>query len=839
MIGIVIVSHSTKLAQGTVELARGVAGPEVKIAAAGGLASAEGALGTDVNLVVQAIDEVYGEDGVLVLMDLGSAVLSAEMALEQLDEEKRKRVLLCDAPLVEGAVVAAVQARIGSPLDQVAALARGALAPKADHLALPVAPSRSEISPPAESLDSTRTLYLTIRNRLGLHARPAARLVQIAARAQAQVNVRDLTTGRGPANAKSINAIATLGVTEGHQIEVTAFGSDAQAVLTSIRALAEDNFGDAETDRTQLSFPQAAVRPSEISAAPSIYLQGLAASPGIALGPARHFRPQRAAPLHQNVLDPQREWDRLVQTLQTTRLQIQRTRDALTARGDKSASGLFDAYLLYLEDEALLAPARRLIFEEHADAAVAWRRAADQWVAEYRALGDEYLRGRAVDMDQIGDQVLGNLSVYETPAPVMPEPGILIAPDLAPIQIANLDPVRVLGICTAWGAPTSHSAVLARTLAIPMTVGLNEGILRLSEGTPLILDGDRGTVLANPSPEQVDEYSRRRQAARAIQVNAQATSAGPAITRDGRRIEIVANVGSIADARVAVAAGAEGVGVLRTEFLFLNRPTAPDEEEQYVSYRAIAEALGGRALIVRTLDVGGDKPLPYLAMDPEANPFLGRRAIRLCLAQPEFFKTQLRAIVRAAAEYPVKIMFPMIATLAEWRAARERLLEARSEVKDRGQPVPDAIETGIMVEIPAAALEAEHFAAEVDFFSIGTNDLVQYTMAAERGNPNVAALGDSFQPALLALIERVARAAHTHGKWVGVCGEMAGEALAVPVLIGLGIDELSMNPSAIPQVKAIIRDWNESAARGLAQRVLELRTSEDIRAYLQGVCLDA
>jgi multiphosphoryl transfer protein len=343
------------------------------------------------------------------------------------------------------------------------------------------------------------------------------------------------------------------------------------------------------------------------------------------------------------------------------------------------------------------------------------------------------------------------------------------------------------------------------------------------------VDGEQGQVWLNPEEAILVEYSYRaqaRQAARSVEL---AASAAPAVTRDGRHVEVAANIASIAEARAAAACGAEGVGVFRTEFLFLDRRTAPDEEEQYAVYCAAAEALGGRSLIIRTLDAGGDKPIPYLNLDAEANPFLGVRAIRLCLAEPELFKTQLRAILRAAAAAPVKVMFPMIATLGEWREAVALLAEARREVQQNGFVAPDRIETGIMVEIPAAALCAEQFAGEVDFFSIGTNDLTQYTLAAERGNPRLAALSDALHPAVLRLIHQVVEAAHVRGKWAGVCGEIAGDPLAAPVLVGLGIDELSMNAPFVPRIKQVIRSLEYNALRTPVQSLLSLETAQAVR----------
>jgi multiphosphoryl transfer protein len=833
MVGLVIVSHSAKLAQGAAELARGMA-PDVPLAATGGIAAPEATLGTDAAQIYEAIEQVYSDDGVLVLMDLGSAILSAEMAVEMLDEVKRAHVLLCDAPLVEGAVAAAVQTRLGSSLEQVAAEARGALAPKVEQLG--ASQATSIVSPPAAPVEAAHSLRLGVTNRLGLHARPAARFVQTAARAHGEVRVKNLTTGRGPVNAKSINAVATLGVRQGNEIEITASGADGAAALDALRALAAANFGDEKVVEPTPGALQPVIASPRLATDDwrlMTVLQGLPASPGIAAGPARLFQPTLPPLSNEPADDPEHEWEALLTAIEKTRVQLQHTHDAVAQRADHYAAAIFEAHLLFLDDEALRAPAHRAIFEEHQNGAQAWQRAVKAVAAEYRALDDEYLRARAADIEGVGKQVLLNLVGAGAP-PALTEPGILIARDLAPAETANLDPGQVLGICTALGAPTSHSAILARTFGIPAVVGLGESVLRLNEGTPLIVDGDTGRVFPEPGAELEAEYTQRAARARTAAQHARAASAEPAVTRDGRRIEVVANIGTPADARAAMAAGAEGVGLFRTEFLFLDRTTAPDEEEQYAAYRAAAQVLADRPLIIRTLDVGGDKPLPYLAMEPEANPFLGWRAIRLCLAQPEFFKAQLRAIVRVAAEFPVKVMFPMIATLAEWRAARDLLNDARREVHAHGASAPERIETGIMVEIPAAALRAASFAAEVDFFSIGTNDLTQYTLAAERGNARVAALTDAFQPVVLQLIGRVVNAAHARGKWVGVCGELAGDALAVPLLIGLGVDELSMNPPAIPRAKQIIRALDAATARSWAERALELETPEAVRQLVAG-----
>ena len=553
-------------------------------------------------------------------------------------------------------------------------------------------------------------------------------------------------------NAKSINSLITLGVWQGHEILITASGADTQRALAALASLADEDFEDIEPLAEAETRPAPALAPAAPApherthagaqvnaqagakvgakhASPLQPLQGLAVSPGVAIGPAHIHRiaempdvPTRAA------ADPEAEWNGLQAALEQTRTQIRATRDATAARLGRAAAAIFEAHLLFLQDEALIGPARHAILENRTNAAAAWQESVSRMAAEYAALEDVYLAGRAADLTDVGRQVLVNLpaSFDYTMPPKLPggsvplrtledsrtgaqskeagAPGILIARDLTPAEAAHLDLETVLGICTGWGGTTSHAAILARTLGVPYVAGLGAAILAVAEETTIIMDGGTGQVWPDPPSELLAEYAARGEAERAARTAERAAGAEPAVTRDGRRVEVAANIGSIQDAQAAVAFGADGVGLFRTEFLFADRRTAPGEEEQLVAYRTAAEALGGRPLIIRTLDAGGDKPLPYLDMPAEANPFLGWRAIRLCLAQPELFKTQLRAILRVAAERPVKVMFPMIATLAEWRGAVALLAAARDEVLAHGDRAPASIETGIMVEIPAAAL---------------------------------------------------------------------------------------------------------------------------------------
>jgi multiphosphoryl transfer protein len=816
VVGLVIVSHSATLATGVRELAAEMAGPDVKIELAGGLAE-EGALGTDAVRVSEAIARADSGDGVLVLMDLGSAVLSAETALDFLAPEERGRALLCEAPIVEGAVAAAVAARLGRPLAEVAAEARAGLQGKVAQLG----PEEPAAGAPAEApAVEGPTLRLEIRNPLGLHARPAARFVQTAGAFDAHVEVTNLTNGRGPAGGRSLNGIATLGIRQGDEILVTARGPQAEQALAALSELAGRNF-DEQAGTT----PPVAPPPAAAAAGREHALAGLSGAPGIASGPARHFKAPEPQIPSGPAADPEAEWEALTGAREQVRAEIRATRDSVAARAGDYSAAIFDAHLLFLDDEALLVPARRAIFEESENAAQAWHDAAAAVAVDYGALDDEYMRARAEDLTGVARQVVAALT--GSGGAELSGAGIVVAPELTPADTASLDRTLVLGIATASGSPTSHSAILARSLGIPAAVGLGETLLEVPEGTELLLDGDAGLVEVEPADELLGEYERRTAEREHLAGRARAAAAEAAITRDGRRIEVVANIGSPEDVPAAIENGAEGVGLLRTEFLFLDRDSMPSEDEQYEAYTLIASGLEGRPLILRTLDVGADKPLPYLPQRPEANPFLGVRGIRLALEQPELLETQLRAALRTAADHPLKVMFPMVATLDEYRHARAVLDEVRA-----GTSVE--LEVGVMIEVPAAALAAERFAPEVDFFSLGTNDLTQYTLAAERGNAAVAGLADGLHPAVLRLIQFVAEAANRYGVWAGVCGELASDPEAVPVLLGLGITELSANAPAIPAVKQAVREVDTEVARALAEQALELSSAAGVRTLFTG-----
>ncbi|MHC5850022.1 phosphoenolpyruvate--protein phosphotransferase [Nostoc sp.] len=798
-IAIVIVSHSKQLALGVRELAAQMVQGQVPIAVAAGIEDRENPLGTDPIQVYEAIASVFSDDGVLVLMDLGSALLSAEMAIEFLPEAQQPKVHLCEAPLVEGAIAAVVAAAAGMDIHQVMAEARGALLAKSTQLGLVSSPL-SVVTPTTNVESPTAEIRLIVSNRLGLHARPAAQFVATAARFQSQILVRNLTRNTGLVRGDSINQVTTLGVRQGHELVITATGSDADEALAALQALFANNFGE---DNVALNSPP--TFQDQVTLATHGELSGIAASPGVAIAPVIHYQPTHISITEYHVEDVEAELQRLQAAIHTARQEIQAVFSQASLQIGDAEAAIFDAQLLFLQDPVLLEAAKERILENYINAEAAWQAVVDEVATSYRTLEDSYLQERVDDVVDVGQRVLRLLAGNAPANLYLEKPAILVATDLTPSDTARLDPTKVLGICTTSGSATSHSAIIARTLGIPAVLGVDAQVLHLVDGTLMALDGESGRAWVEPESHILDLLAAKQEAWQTAQQEARATAHQPAITRDGRQVSIFANIGSISDVQVAVASGAEGVGLLRTEFLYLDRTSAPTEEEQLAVYQAIAKVLDNRPLIIRTLDVGGDKPLPYLRVGfPEANPFLGWRGIRFCLDHLDLFKTQLRAILRASVGHQIKIMLPMIATVTEVRAAKVILGEVQAELNQAGISFDAAMKVGIMVEVPSAVAIADQLAAEVDFFSIGTNDLSQYIMASDRTNPRVANLVDALHPAVLRMVQQTIQAAHAAGISVGLCGELAADTLATPILLGLGLDELSVNPQSIPGVKQAI-----------------------------------
>jgi phosphocarrier protein FPr len=828
MVGLVLVSHSRALAQAAIALARQMAPPQVVMLAAAGAGEDGAELGADPVRIAGAIQDAAGAagaDGAVVLMDLGSAILGAEAALELLAEEVRARVRLCPAALVEGAVVAAVRAGLGDDLDAVCREARRALDAKVEHLAggQDGGPEAPIASLETESAEATAV----VRNAHGLHARPAARFVQVAASFPVEVLVRK-QGATGPAvSGRSLNRLATLGAGRGDGLTISARGPGAAQAVEALRRLVEDGFG--ELDRAG-PLDGAGSSADRDGAEGARVLRGIPASEGIAIGPLRHYRVALPDLPDEPALDTEGEVRRLEAALLTCLKAIEERRRRAAAQFGAPQAAIFEAHALILQDDDLLGRARSLAREQAWAAPRAWHQAVQEVAGAYLMLADDYMRQRVVDLLDVGDQVLaellgGGAAIGEAGG----EAAVLLAQELTPSQVAELDPARALGLITLSGGATSHAAILARSLGIPSVAGADAAIEAVADGVPVAVDGFNGAVWIDPPASVIQQLSDRRAAwlerQRALRAGSQALTR----TRDGHRVEVAANLGGLADARVALANGAEAVGVLRTEFLYLTRQAAPTEEEQVEALRQIASVLAPRPVIARTLDVGGDKGIPYLAMPKEANPYLGVRAVRLSLQQRGLFGAQVRAILRAAAADDVRMLIPMVSLVEEIEAVRVALGRAHDELEREGLAHRWPIGLGVMVETPAAALIADALAARADFLSIGTNDLTQYTLAAERGNPDLAAYADALHPAVLALIQRVADASRRHGKWSGVCGEIASDPVAAPVLVGLGVDELSMNPAAIPVIKAVVRGVDFRAAQELAGAALRAETAGEVR----------
>lgn len=558
-------------------------------------------------------------------------------------------------------------------------------------------------------------------------------------------------------------------------------------------------------------------------------ISGIAASRGIAIGPAFHFKPFVPDFDRSKIDDPKAEWQRIENALEEAKNQLLEVKATTEETVGSEEASLFGAHIQMLEDPELLAVVKANIEQERMNAEYAFNEAAESFAEKLGSLDSEYLRARASDVRDVRDRVLSILLGKPKSAPEeLTEPSVILARDLTPSDTALLDKDLVLGFCTAEGSSTSHTAILARGLGFPAVVGAGPEISEVSSGATVVLDGNEGALLIDPSENITREYRERRMKMGEIMKRAQEGAAQPAITKDGHRIEVGANIANVQEAEAALKAGAEGVGLLRTEFLYLGRDHLPNEGEQYRAYRAILDKFGKCPVILRTLDIGGDKTLPYFELPEENNPFLGLRAIRLTLQHPELMKPQFRAALRAGSNRNLKLMLPMVTSSEEIKKAKNLVCECRDELKDEGQEVAEDFEIGIMVEVPAAAVMARELAKEVDFFSIGTNDLTQYTMAADRTNPSVSSYLTGLEPAVLRLVDKTIKAAHDAGIWVGLCGELAGRLPGIPILLGLHVDELSMNPSAIPLAKNLIRQISLTESEEVAQEALKLESSNDV-----------
>ena len=564
-------------------------------------------------------------------------------------------------------------------------------------------------------------------------------------------------------------------------------------------------------------------------------IQGIAAARGIAVGPVFQFHQVDVRVDRYVVADPGEEIKRLEKAVLAAAGEIQSIVEHAKVETTADQASIFEAHLMMLQDPELLDAIRMSIARDSWNAEYAVREATEYYARTLEGMGNDYFRSRAADVRDIAGRLLRILLGVDHADPgTLLRPSIIIARDLTPSDTVLLDKRQVLGFCTVDGSETSHTAILARALNIPAVVGGGAEILAVPDGKEIILDGSAGKVFLDPFPEMIESYTARKTSIAKLAEKAAVDCHESAVTLDGRQVEVVANIGSVEAAKKALENGAEGVGLLRTEFLYMERAALPDEEEQFKVYSAILDVFGMLPVVLRTSDIGGDKELPYLDLPKESNPFLGVRGLRLALVHPEeLLKPQLKAALRAGSGHDLRIMFPMVAALTEIRQARRIVEECRAELVREGKSIGGTSQIGIMVEVPSAAMLADKLAPEVDFFSIGTNDLTQYTLAADRTNSRLAYLASAFSPAVLRLIQNVILQAHKYGRWVGVCGELAGESLAIPILLGLGLDEFSMNPSAIPAAKQIIRGLAVPECQKLAEEILNFGSAEEVKAYVQ------
>jgi phosphotransferase system enzyme I (PtsI) len=561
------------------------------------------------------------------------------------------------------------------------------------------------------------------------------------------------------------------------------------------------------------------------------FLNGIAASNGIAIAKAYRLVEPDLSFEQKTIDDAAAEVDRFRQAMKKSKAELEAIRDRAKVDLGADKAAIFEAHILVLSDPELNAPIEDKIQSDKVNAESALKETADMFIMMFEQMDNEYMKERAADIRDVTKRVLAHLLGVQLVNPSMiAEEVIIVAEDLTPSDTAQLNRQFVLGFTTNIGGRTSHSAIMARSMEIPAVVGTKTATEEINNGDLVIVDGLKGEVHINPTPELVEQYRKIHNDYEVQKAEWAKLVNEPTVTNDDHHVELVANIGTPKDLKGVIENGGEGVGLYRTEFLYMGRDQLPTEEEQFESYKAVLEGLNGKPVVVRTLDIGGDKELPYLDLPKEMNPFLGFRAIRLCLEEQNIFRTQLRALLRASNFGNLKIMFPMIATLDEFRAAKTILEEEKQKLISEGQSVAEGIEIGIMVEIPSTAILADQFAKEVDFFSIGTNDLIQYTMAADRMNQRVSYLYQPYSPSILRLVKMVIDASHAEGKWTGMCGEMAGDETAIPILIGLGLDEFSMSATSILKARSQIRNLKKSAMEKLAQEVLYMQTNEQVIA---------
>lgn len=563
-------------------------------------------------------------------------------------------------------------------------------------------------------------------------------------------------------------------------------------------------------------------------------LKGIGASAGIAIAKAYRLEEPELKIEKKDITDKEAEKQRFEQAINQSKSELEKIKDHANRELGADKAEIFAAHLLVLSDPELLNPVLDKVNTEGVNAEFAMKETADMFVSMFESMDNEYMKERAADIRDVTKRVIAHLLGVQIPNPsLISEEVVIIAEDLTPSDTAQLNRQYVKGFTTDIGGRTSHSAIMARSMEIPAVVGTKQATSSIENGVMVIVDGLDGDVIINPTTEIIAQYEEKKAKYEAQKAEWAKLVNEPTVSKDGQHVELAANIGTPDDVKGVLENGGEAVGLYRTEFLYMGRDQLPTEDEQFDAYKTVLERMEGKPVVVRTLDIGGDKELPYLNLPKEMNPFLGFRAIRLCLEEQDIFRTQLRALLRASTYGNLKIMFPMIATVSEFREAKAILLEEKEKLVANGVQVSDSIEIGMMVEIPSTAVMADQFAKEVDFFSIGTNDLIQYTMAADRMNERVSYLYQPYNPAILRLISMVIEAAHKEGKWAGMCGEMAGDPIAIPLLLGLGLDEFSMSATSILPARTQIKELSKEQAQSVKEKVLAMSTTEEVVEFVK------
>ena len=853
MIALVVVSHSRPLARAAVDLALQMVhgrAPTIEIAAGAGEADEE-ILGTDAAAVAHALTraaEAAGDAGVLVLLDLGSAVLSAEMAMELAEASgvPADRIRLSAAPLVEGLVAAVVTASTGADLDACAREAERGLLAKEGHLGLaPVHRGIDDVEQPdpahgqdGEDSDAAwQSLELSVLGEHGLHARPAARLVAAAAQVAPEtvVRVSDVTSGRGPVDACSLSLVATLDAQEGHLLRVVARGPAAERVLRSIADLAAVGFGDLP-DTSQV-MPDPLPEPPATSTEEGVAGSGLEAAVGPVVRLREDLNELIAARASQRTESLDAQLARWRAAVHEARARLEELAARARRHLGAGEAEVFEAHAVLLGDP-LLARQVRTRVDEGLDVVLAWRDTVQEVMRTFEELPDPYHAERAVDVRSVGERVLRILLDVEEPE--MLKPGILVVDDLDPALAIAVDADLVEGVITLYGGSSGHGVLIAQSRGIPVLTGVGERG-DVPEGTLIGFDVRSRRLEIDPDAEVVLEFQDLVTGRRLAREEALAAALSPAVTLDGCPIPVKANVSSVSIARWGAANGAEGSGLVRTEGIFTQWRTAPTVDQQVEVYEAIAQAYHPHQVVIRTWDVGGDKPLPFVRRPAEANPFLGIRGVRAFVDDPRLLQDQLEAICRVALDHPISVMFPMITTRADALWALDQLDLAcgvvRESMPGRGDSFdesgrPRGMRVGLMIEVPAATLQVNQVARGFDFVSIGSNDLTQYLMAAERGNPNLLRWADPLDPAILLAIRYVADQV-PEGVRVALCGGLAADPEAVGLLVGLGVQSLSSSAASVPLVKAALRKGTMQGFRALADQALACTTAVQVREVVR------